>query len=97
MEQFNVPEELKIPINYQDETLPLSVQTLHPLVYQDGDIVAVVLGPNPEQGIVGRGATTAEAVIDWDRQFLHLIMNCKDDEVTKYAIDTMSAAGNKVG
>jgi hypothetical protein len=93
MKQFDVPDEMKIPFDYSDKDLPVSVKTFRPVVFRDGDSFCVVFGPNPQAGVFGRGNTPKEAVADWDKKLYHRIKeHKKEDEVAKFVIDTISSS-----
>ena len=98
MEQMNVPEEVKIPINFSDESLPVSISAFRPLLFEEGEEFCCVLGPDAEIGIVGRGATPEEAMDDWDSNLKDRIKYHKpEDPVASYVVDYMKASVNKVG
>jgi hypothetical protein len=98
MEQMNVPDDQKLPVDYDSPELPNSVSIFRPLVFQDGDSVCVVLGPDPQGGVFGRGATDEEALNDWDNHLQDLIKYHKeDDELAQYILDTLKASVKKVG
>jgi hypothetical protein len=97
MEQFNVPEEKKINIDYENAGHPDSVKTFRPLVYKEGDSYCCALGPNPKQAVIGRGDTVEQALADWNKQLQERIKNPgEDDEVALYICDTLKASVNKV-
>ena len=97
MQQLNVPEENKLPIDYEDESLPPSVRRFRPLLYQDGEMICAVLGPDPQTGISGCGASIEEALKEWDIQLQDRIKYHKgEDELAQYIIDTMKASVKKV-
>jgi hypothetical protein len=97
MEQMNVPDETKLPIDYEDESLPASVRTFRPLIYQDGELICAVLGPDPQTGVFGSGATQEEAIEKWDLHLQDLLKYHKeDDKVARYIIETLKASVNKV-
>jgi hypothetical protein len=97
MEQMNVADEQKLPIDYDNPDLPSSVKTFRPLLYQDGDWICVVLGPDPQTGVFGRGTSTEEAISDWDNHLQDLIRYHKEeDEVAQYIADTLKASVKKV-
>jgi hypothetical protein len=97
MEQLNVPEDQKLPIDYEDLSFPESVRKLRPLVFNEDDTICVILGPDRHEGVAGSGATIEEALKDWDAQLSDRIRYHKgDDEIALYIIDAMKASVNKV-
>ena len=97
MEQLNVPEEMKIPIDYGDQQIPASVKTFRPLLYQEGESFCCILGPDPQSGIFGCGKTPQEALEDWDVNLSDRIKyHTDDDEIARYIADTLKASVKKV-
>lgn len=95
MEQMNINPEIKIDIDFRNENLPESARQLEPVVFKEAGSFCCLLGPAPETGILGRGNTPEEAVIDWDMQVQKLIQNRpENDPVAQYVIDTL---GTKKG
>jgi hypothetical protein len=84
MKQMEIPEEMKIDIDYND-IFPLSVGKLRPQVFRDGDHYCCLLGPNPAEGVFGCGETVTEALLDWDDQMHKRVMNAdENDEVAAF-------------
>ena len=73
MVQFEPPVGMKVSVDYTDKLLPLSIRTLKPVLYQDGDSVCCLLGPDPQAGVFGRGESPKEAMTDWDKHLKELI------------------------
>jgi hypothetical protein len=96
MEQMNVPEEMKVEIDFTDPQIPDSVKTFHPLLFHDGDAFCCVLGPDPVSGILGYGQTSTKALRDWDLRLQHRIKTAADDEVTRFVLDTFNTSVNKI-
>src|SRR3954468_17574205 len=97
MEQMNVPEDWKVTVNFDDPVLPASIKTFRPLVYQEGEAVCCVLGPDPQEGIFGCGTTVDEAMRDWDEHLQDRIQYHKeDDEVARFISDTLKADVKKI-
>ena len=93
MKQFDVPDEMKIPFDYSDKDLPISVKTFRPPVFRDGDSYCVVFGPDPQEGVFGCGDTPKEALADWDKNLYHRIKeHKKDDEVANFVINTIASS-----
>jgi hypothetical protein len=82
-----------MPVDFESAEIPSSVRMFRPLVYQNGDLVCVILGPDPEVGIVGRGETKEEALKDWDEQLRdRLKYHTDDDEIARYICETMNTS-----
>src|SRR5678815_3620447 len=90
MEQFNVPEEMKVKVDYSDPTLPAAAKLFKPLVVLDGDSYCCIFGPDPQQGILGCGNSPKEALRDWDKHLRERVRQAdKNDEVLKYIVETL--------
>ncbi|MEP7377866.1 MAG: hypothetical protein ABI675_30990 [Chitinophagaceae bacterium] len=91
MQQLNLPDEMKVTINFDGKDIPVSAKLFKPLVYQEGNFICVVLGPDPIEGVYGCRPTAEEALKDWDRHLKDRINNLnKDDEVTQFVMDKLS-------
>jgi hypothetical protein len=53
MKQLELPDGMKVSVDFEQENLPSSARILKPLVYRDGDSICVVLGPDPTEGVFG--------------------------------------------
>lgn len=53
MIQMNVPDSMKVKIDFENARLPESVKTLRPLFFEDGTGFCCVLGPDPQDGVFG--------------------------------------------
>ena len=96
MEQYDVPEEMRVPLDYADEELPASVRVFKPVLFIDGDSFCCVLGPDPQAGVFGCGDTSKEALIDWEKHLIDRInYNLGDDEVSKFLIDNLHKIKHK--
>ena len=88
MQQLDVPDEMKVSVDYGDMQIPVSAKKIKPLVYKDGDSICVVLGPDPQEGIFGCGSNTNAALKDWDTHLKDYLKSYKeDDEITRYIIE----------
>jgi hypothetical protein len=93
MKQFDVPDQMKIPFDYSDKDLPISVRTFRPLIFKDGDSYCVVFGPDPQAGVFGCGDTPKEALTDWDKNLYYRIREHeKDDDVARFVINTIGSS-----
>jgi hypothetical protein len=85
MKQLNVPDEVKVEIDFTDSHVPDSVKTFQPLLFKEGNEFCCVLGPNPEEGVYGCGETPLAALKDWDKNLQkRKKVNDKNDEVSLY-------------
>jgi len=90
MKQLEVPEEMKIDVDFSNKKLPESARLFTPLLFKDGDAYCCVLGPDPQEGVFGCGKTPIEALKDWSK---NLEKKKKvvdpDDEVAFYINETL--------
>ncbi len=85
MKQLNVSDEMRIDIDFTDGSVPDSAQTFQPLLFKDRDMYCCVLGPDLQQGVVGRGKTPIEALKEWDKELKkRMKVIDKDDEVSLF-------------
>lgn len=97
MKQLNVPEEMKIEIDFSDKRIPASARIFSPLVYRDGDTYYCILGPDLRQGVFGFGNTPIEALKDWDKNLeKKKKSNDADDEVAFYIQETLKRTKDQV-
>ena len=93
MKQFDVPAEIRVPFDYSDKELPVSVRIFKPVIFRDADSFCVVFGPNPQAGVFGCGDTPREALTNWDKNLYRRIkQHKKDDEVTSFVINTIASS-----
>ena len=69
MEQMNTDGLTLVRIDYNAADIPDSVKQTHPVLYEQGDSICCLLGPDPATGIFGRGKTAKEAMANFDKQF----------------------------
>jgi hypothetical protein len=97
MKQLNVPDEMKVDIDFTDNHVPDSVKTFQPVLFKDGNAYCCVLGPDPQQGVFGCGETPLAALKDWDKNFQQRKeVNDKDDEVSLYIHRVMNPDENGI-
>lgn len=67
MQQINVAEKAKIPVDFQRPGMPMTANLLQPVIFKDGDNYCCALGSSAESGVLGFGKTPEQAAQDWDR------------------------------
>jgi hypothetical protein len=80
MEQMSLDGLEIVPVNYENEQLPRPVRDFRPAVWKDGDGYCCLLGPGPEQGIFGCGATPDQAMQDWTTNFRRRLAEAGEDD-----------------
>jgi hypothetical protein len=85
MEQMQANGLKVIPVDFDADTIPVSARQTHPLVYEDGNAICCILGPDPQRGIFGCGATVEAALADFDAHFKELLEHPKEgDPVSEF-------------
>jgi hypothetical protein len=99
MKQFQPGEDTRIMIDYSQADIPASARTLQPVVFEEGNAICAVFGPDPQAGVLGCGTTIKEALWDWDKHLQDFKDNYDpDDEVAVYLqemIDSKTAGPNE--
>jgi hypothetical protein len=97
MIQLEVPDELKVAIDPNDKDIPDSAKTFQPVLFKDGNSFCCVLGPDPQEGVVGCGQTPAEALKDWDKNLQQRkTVTDKNDEVALYIQRVIDPSANEI-
>lgn len=98
MQQMNVPDKMKVNVDYDDKALPHAARTLQPLVFTEGDAFYCVLGPDMQKGVLGSGQTAKDALIDWEANVRRrIIYHNENDEVAEFIIDKLNARTDDSG
>jgi hypothetical protein len=95
MIQMTMPKEAVITIDFLAGKYSRMVQLFQPLVYRDGNAYCSVLGPNPQEGITGCGASPGEALADWEdhlRKRMKQIKDKPENEADAYVLDKLSGS-----
>ena len=72
-------------MDFEAPGVPDSVREYHPVVYKEGTDFCCILGPDPQTGIFGQGATIPEALADFDSHLKKLKENpIKGDPVSDF-------------
>jgi hypothetical protein len=62
-----------------------AVAILHPVLFSEGDNYCCLLGPNPQEGIMGCGDTPVSAIADWENRLKeHLSTAGNDDQIVQH-------------
>jgi hypothetical protein len=80
MEQMNLDGFNVVELDYENEVYPLPVRDFRPAVYKNGDSFCCLLGPDPQAGIFGCGATVDEAIQEWTRHFRERMAEAGEDD-----------------
>ena len=95
MVQMNIPDRMKVKINFDDTSLSEAARTLQPLIFQKANYFCCLLGPDPQVGVFGCGETVSKALIDWEANIHKRIISYKEgDEVAEFIITRLNIANN---
>lgn len=98
MKQMDVPEKIKVKIDFDDRSLTEAVRTLQPLVFKDGKTFCCVLGPNRLRGIFGCGNTVNIALEEWESNMRkRIIYPQPNDPVVTFVQDKLNESKKMVG
>lgn len=93
MVQMHVAPQDRVDVNFQRESLPISIKIFQPVLFQDGEGYGCLWGPDFHAGIYGQGKTAEEALSNWD---LHLRDRIKskdhEDDVAQHVINILEDA-----
>jgi hypothetical protein len=93
MEQMKAEGLDTVVVDFDDATLPENVRKLRPLVWHDKASYCVLLGPNEQEGISGRGETVHAALEDWNWNVQERMLRPgATDEVALYIRETLGDA-----
>lgn len=97
MEYLKIKEDQKISFDFSRFRLPQYVTEFKPLLFKDGDIYCALLGPDIETGIIGRGVTPEDALIDWNDSLRDKLRNPDpNDPVLLHVTEIISIINRKV-
>lgn len=98
MKQMNVPEDIKVSIDFDDESLPANVRELQPMVYQaESGGFHCLLGPDTTTGIFSHGETPDKALENWNAALSERMRTGdKNDEVSLYVRDVLNTSEDDV-
>jgi hypothetical protein len=97
MKQMTIDEHDLITLDYESPNLPRAVKEFRPTLYKNDEMYCCILGPDPEEGIFGRGATEDEAIQSWNNAFKERLQSkSKSDEVLQYIRDTLATSPDDV-
>ncbi|PST82725.1 hypothetical protein C7T94_08705 [Pedobacter yulinensis] len=97
MKQMNVPEDMKVTVDFQAAGISGKVRELQPLVFKDQDGYRCLLGPDLETGVVGSGETVDAAIADWTRNLdERLASGDRNDELGLYITEMLKMSNKDV-
>ena len=97
MKQMEIPENRVVEINYENDDLARPVKDLRPVVWVDEQGYSCLLGPDPQEGIIGTGSSVAVALADWEQQLKERVRTAgASDELAQYVIDTLRISKDDV-
>lgn len=90
MKQMDIPGNRVIDVNYESGNFSKAVRDLRPVVWADERGYCCLLGPDPQEGIMGMGNTIEAALNDWEQQLKERVRTAGvSDDLAQYVIDTL--------
>lgn len=97
MKQMDIPRNRIVEIDYESDHLSKPVKDLRPVVWKDEKGYCCLLGPDPQEGILGTGSSKEAALADWETRLRDRIRSAGTrDEVAQYVIDTLRISKDDV-
>lgn len=97
MKQMDISRDRVIDIDYESASLSRAVKDLRPVVWADQKGYCCILGPDPQEGVVGSGSSVEAALADWEAQLKERMHQAgTQDELAQYVIDTLQISKNDV-
>lgn len=97
MKQMNIPRQMQVPVDYERKDLSGPVRQLRPVVWKEGTDFCCLLGPDPQEGVFGCGATAEAAINDWETHMKQRLQQAGlADEVAQYVKDALETSKDDV-
>jgi hypothetical protein len=97
MEQMIVDQATIVNIDFTKPDVEKTLKTLQPVVFRDGARYCCHLGPDMENGILGRGDTPEAAIAAWKNELMKRMDGAsEDDELAMFVRDSLSFSKNDV-
>lgn len=97
MKQMDIPVNRVTDIDYENGKFSKAVKDLRPVVWADEQGYCCLLGPDPQEGILGVGNTIEAALQDWEQQLRERVRTAVVyDELAQYVINTLRISKDDV-
>lgn len=97
MEQMIVDQAVLVDMDFTAADVDRTLKTLQPVVYRDGEQFCCHLGPDMDQGILGKGDTPEAAIDDWKAALKQRVQSAgEDDELANFVKDSLNFSKNDV-
>lgn len=97
MKQMIIDQAAIVNIDFTKPEVDRTLKTLQPVVFRDGARYCCHLGPDMEQGILGRGDTPDAAIAAWKDQLKKRVQTAsEEDELATFARDSLNFSKNDV-
>lgn len=97
MEQMTFDQAAIVNIDFTRPEVDRTLKTLQPVVFRDGARYCCHLGPDLENGILGRGDTPDAAIASWKDQLKKRVETApEEDELATFVKDSLNFSKNDV-
>lgn len=97
MKQMDIPRNRLVELDYENDDFSGPVKDLRPVVWIDEQGYSCLLGPDPQEGILGTGNSVEAALADWEQQLKARVRTAgASDELAQYVIDTLRISKDDV-
>jgi hypothetical protein len=95
MEQMKSDGLDRVVVDFDDSSLPENVRALRPLVWHDRTQYCVLLGPDPDIGVFGRGETVDAALEQWSWNLQERMLRPEaEDSVAQFIRNSLDASAH---
>jgi hypothetical protein len=97
MEQMIIDPAVIVDIDFTAADVDRTLKTLQPVVFREGEQFCCHLGPNMEQGILGKGDSPGAAIEAWKAALKQRVETAgEDDELATFVKDSLNFTKNDV-
>lgn len=97
MEQMIFDQAAIVSIDFTKPEVDRTLKTLQPVVFRDGARYGCHLGPDMDNGILGRGDTPDAAIAAWKDQLKKRVETAaEEDELATFVKDSLNFSKNDV-
>jgi len=97
MEQMIMDQSAIVDIDFTAADVERTLKTLQPVVFRDGEQYCCHLGPDLEQGVIGKGESPEKAIEAWKAALKQRVETAgEDDELANFIKDALNFSKNDV-
>ncbi len=97
MEQMIIDQAAIVNIDFTAADVDRTLKTLQPVVFREGTQFCCHLGPDMDQGILGKGDNPEAAIEDWKAALKERVQSAtEEDELANFVKDSLNFTKNDV-